>query len=364
MMPSKSFVFRFDDVEVREREFTLIKAGKVLTVEPKAFRALLFLLHNPQRLISKEELLHNVWGDTAVTEGSLTRCISLLRSLLGDDIRQPHYIATVATVGYRFVCRVEVSQDDSVNVEVADKPIDFDGNDHVEAHANRAMAGAPADPQAYPQALIGNDAAGDSESGRQEGGSRERGRMWLLAGVAVLVVSLAASIWYLYRPLPPPRITAYTQITYDGHEKILAGVDGSRIYFNSGFIAQVAISGSDIAQVPVALPDPFLLDVSPDGGSFLIQTPLSVQGMVPFSTLLNVRILGGSVRRIAVADNAAFSPDGSSVVYIAGDGDKLGGHLHRAKRWDGGVQTGFGRGLDPRHRLVAGRRHDPVYHAG
>src|SRR5277367_692389 len=111
MMASKSFVFRFDDVEVREREFTLIKAGKVLTVEPKAFRALLFLLHNPQRLISKEELLNTVWGDASVTEGSLTRCISLLRSLLGDEIHQPRYIATVATVGYRFVCPVEVSED-------------------------------------------------------------------------------------------------------------------------------------------------------------------------------------------------------------------------------------------------------------
>jgi hypothetical protein len=78
-MGNKSFVFRFADVEVREREFTLIKAGKALTVEPKAFRALLFLLHNPQRLISKEELLNSLWGDAAVTEGSLTRCIWLLR---------------------------------------------------------------------------------------------------------------------------------------------------------------------------------------------------------------------------------------------------------------------------------------------
>ncbi len=113
MMASKSFVFRFDDVEVREREFTLIKAGEVLTVEPKAFRALLFLLHNPQRLISKEELLNAVWGDAAVTEGSLTRCIWLLRSRLGDDIHEPRYIETVATVGYRFVCPVEASEDGS-----------------------------------------------------------------------------------------------------------------------------------------------------------------------------------------------------------------------------------------------------------
>jgi TolB-like protein/DNA-binding winged helix-turn-helix (wHTH) protein/Tfp pilus assembly protein PilF len=108
-------------VEVREREFTLIKAGKVLTVEPKAFRTLLFLLHNPQRLISKEELLNTVWGDAAVTEGSLTRCIWLLRSRLGDDIHEPRYIATVATVGYRFVCKVEVSEDDSGNLEATGK---------------------------------------------------------------------------------------------------------------------------------------------------------------------------------------------------------------------------------------------------
>lgn len=119
MMARKSFVFCFDDVEVREREFTLIKAGKVLTVEPKAFRALLFLLHNPQRLISKEELLNSVWDDAALTEGSLTRCISLLRSRLGDDIRQPRYIVTVATVGYRFVCKVEVSEDSPRNPERA-----------------------------------------------------------------------------------------------------------------------------------------------------------------------------------------------------------------------------------------------------
>jgi eukaryotic-like serine/threonine-protein kinase len=58
MMPTKSFVFHFDDVKVREREFSLTKAGKVLSIEPKAFRVLLFLLHNPQKLITKDELLN------------------------------------------------------------------------------------------------------------------------------------------------------------------------------------------------------------------------------------------------------------------------------------------------------------------
>ena len=122
MTESKSQIFRFDDVEVHEREFMLVKAGQVLKVEPKAFRALLFLLHNPQRLISKEELLNSVWGDAAVTEGSLTRCIWLLRSVLGDDIRSPRYIETVATVGYRWVCKLEVSEEDSEELVASKEP--------------------------------------------------------------------------------------------------------------------------------------------------------------------------------------------------------------------------------------------------
>ena len=89
MTESKSFVFRFGDVEIREREFCLVKAGEVSPIEPKAFRVLLFLLHNPQKLITKEELLDAVWADAAVTESSLTRSIAKLRRALGDDIREP-----------------------------------------------------------------------------------------------------------------------------------------------------------------------------------------------------------------------------------------------------------------------------------
>src|SRR6185369_4137768 len=121
MMANKSFVFRFADMEVREREFSLIKSGEALPVEPKAFRVLLILLRNPQKLIQKEELFNAVWGDAAVTENSLTRSIALLRRLLGDDTHNPRYIETVATVGYRFVCPVAVSEDGMGNLEATGK---------------------------------------------------------------------------------------------------------------------------------------------------------------------------------------------------------------------------------------------------
>jgi DNA-binding winged-HTH domains len=113
MKEYKYSVFNFADVEVREREFCIVKGGEVLPVEPKAFRVLLFLLRNPQRLITKEELLDAVWNDSAVTENSLSRNIAVLRRLLGDEIREPRYIATVPTVGYRFLCDVEVAEDGS-----------------------------------------------------------------------------------------------------------------------------------------------------------------------------------------------------------------------------------------------------------
>jgi TolB-like protein/DNA-binding winged helix-turn-helix (wHTH) protein len=122
MMGNKSFVFRFADIEVHEREFSLIKGGEALPVEPKAFRVLLILLRNPQKLITKEELLNAVWGDVAVGDNSLARSIALIRRLLGDDTRNPRYIETVATVGYRFIQGVEVSADPVGELAAPDLP--------------------------------------------------------------------------------------------------------------------------------------------------------------------------------------------------------------------------------------------------
>lgn len=111
MTTSNSFVFRFADIEVRESEFSIVRSGQVFAVEPKAFRVLLFLVRNPQRVVTKEELLGAVWGDTAVTENSLTRSILKLRRALGDDAREPRYIETISTVGYRFVSTVEAQDE-------------------------------------------------------------------------------------------------------------------------------------------------------------------------------------------------------------------------------------------------------------
>lgn len=79
-------------------------------------------------------------------------------------------------------------------------------------------------------------------------------------------------------------------------------------------LAQVAVAGGEIAQVPVALPGIFLLmDVSPDGSNLLVST-LDESGSD--NSLFSVRTLGGgAARRLGYGEGAAYSPDGNSIVY-------------------------------------------------
>ncbi|WP_337879111.1 winged helix-turn-helix domain-containing protein [Rheinheimera sp.] len=67
-----------------------------------------YFLLNPGRLISKEELLKEVWHLSSVTDGRIARVISILRDVLSDDVKSPTYIETINKRGYRFIATVEV----------------------------------------------------------------------------------------------------------------------------------------------------------------------------------------------------------------------------------------------------------------
>ncbi len=82
-------------------------ADELVELEPKAFEVLRHLLHNPDRLVSKQELFDTVWERTAVTDNALTRVVAQLRRAIGDDARDARYIETVPTRGYRFIGRIE-----------------------------------------------------------------------------------------------------------------------------------------------------------------------------------------------------------------------------------------------------------------
>jgi Tol biopolymer transport system component/DNA-binding winged helix-turn-helix (wHTH) protein len=321
MMAGKSFVFRFADVEVREREFSVVKAGEVLSVEPKAFRVLLMLLRNPQKLISKEELLNAVWGDTAVSENSLARAIALLRRLLGDESRNPHYIETVATVGYRLVCKVEAFEDAAGKLEGTDRDAD----------------------STPPDGEVANQG---TRSGSHADGECNRLRNRLLLGVPILVVVAGVAAWLLRPALPPPQATGTTQLTQDGVAKTFGGwaapifTEGSRIYFqevtphHAGPLMQVSTEGGETASIDNPLPESTLVGISPNGLELLLRTGnlkdhsyalwrLPLPGLQPHQ-IGNLTVDWGE---------AAWSRDGSVLYYGSGSdifaADADGSHPRR-----------------------------------
>ncbi len=99
--------YRFDDVLIDLQGFRLVKAGKVAPVEPKALNLLIFLVEHRARLVERRELIDAVWGDAFVTDHVLNRAIGQLRKVLADDAKEPRYIETVPTRGYRFIAEVE-----------------------------------------------------------------------------------------------------------------------------------------------------------------------------------------------------------------------------------------------------------------
>jgi DNA-binding winged helix-turn-helix (wHTH) protein len=76
----------------------------IFAARPKNFEVLRYLVENPDRLVTKEELLKAIWPDVVVTEASLTRCVSEVRQAIGDS--KQTIIVTVPRCGYRFTAAV------------------------------------------------------------------------------------------------------------------------------------------------------------------------------------------------------------------------------------------------------------------
>jgi DNA-binding winged helix-turn-helix (wHTH) protein/predicted ATPase len=94
--------------------FTLTSEGIAQQLTPRLLAVLEYLIKHHSRVVTKDELIAEVWQGSFVEEGSVGRTISSLRALLGDVAENPKYIQTVSRVGYRFIHPVNpLSQPDS-----------------------------------------------------------------------------------------------------------------------------------------------------------------------------------------------------------------------------------------------------------
>jgi TolB-like protein/DNA-binding winged helix-turn-helix (wHTH) protein/Flp pilus assembly protein TadD len=100
--------YQFGPFQLQVDRRRLLRDGEPVALAPKALETLLALVEQRDRVLTKDELLQRIWGDTVVEEGGLTRNISLLRKALGESPDDHRYIVTVPGRGYRFVADAAV----------------------------------------------------------------------------------------------------------------------------------------------------------------------------------------------------------------------------------------------------------------
>jgi pimeloyl-ACP methyl ester carboxylesterase/DNA-binding winged helix-turn-helix (wHTH) protein len=104
--------YLFDGFRVDVSERLLFKENREVPLTPKVFDTLLVLLENSSHVLTKKELMEQVWPDSFVEENNLAQNISILRKALGEGKQGEHYIQTVPKRGYRFVAHVRSTGDD------------------------------------------------------------------------------------------------------------------------------------------------------------------------------------------------------------------------------------------------------------
>ena len=101
--------WRFADFRLDPDNACLWRGTQPISLTPKAFDVLHYLVTHPDRLVTKDTLLDVVWSETAISDAVVRIAIGELRRALGDTAQAPRFIATVHRRGYRFLPQVTVA---------------------------------------------------------------------------------------------------------------------------------------------------------------------------------------------------------------------------------------------------------------
>jgi len=102
--PAASDTYTFDGVVVDFLQMQVTRDGQEVMLTPQEFKIVKFMAQNPGRVVSREELLNNVWGyQNYPTTRTVDNHILKLRQKLESDPANPIHFRTVHGVGYKFV---------------------------------------------------------------------------------------------------------------------------------------------------------------------------------------------------------------------------------------------------------------------
>jgi glycine betaine/choline ABC-type transport system substrate-binding protein/DNA-binding winged helix-turn-helix (wHTH) protein len=132
---------RFGAFELHLKAGELRKGGALVSLPPQPFKVLALLISHPGELVTREAIRREIWGSATFVdfEQSINYAINKIRTALGDNADNPHYIETLPKRGYRFISRAEPVP--SVTTTPAQAPVFVpDSSSKPAARANLLIA--------------------------------------------------------------------------------------------------------------------------------------------------------------------------------------------------------------------------------
>lgn len=120
MLPVTRVLYEFGPFRVDPEKEQLLRDGQPVAVTPKALETLIVLLRRPGEVVTREQLIEELWPDSFVEEANLSQNIFMLRKALGDTPEDRLYIVTLPSRGYRFVGKVNtIPAQDETELSIA-----------------------------------------------------------------------------------------------------------------------------------------------------------------------------------------------------------------------------------------------------
>ena len=107
---------------------------QVIQLEPMMVELLSYFCHHPDQIVSKDALIEHVWLGRIVSDNAVSRLVTKLRKVLGDDPKQPRFIATFPKKGYKFIAKATAINEQVLQsvVEEVSKSTEFADQNRVE----------------------------------------------------------------------------------------------------------------------------------------------------------------------------------------------------------------------------------------
>lgn len=149
------YVYEFGPFRLNPPERLLLRGRSAVSLTPKVFDTLAALVQNSGHVVSKDELMKEIWPDTNVEEANLTQNVSMLRKVLDPHHQGSSYIETVPKRGYRFIAKVRKISQESIrlvgqqdNSRLAAEQVARSASQSIQSLAVLPFANTSADPNA------------------------------------------------------------------------------------------------------------------------------------------------------------------------------------------------------------------------